>query len=94
MWLRSKAPSRQGKAGSIGSITFRGKSHIETVLYIFEREELMRLKRDFAAFKESGCPEGGIYEGRELHSYPGGRSKTLPERGLTLAFNEIYSIGG
>jgi hypothetical protein len=92
MWLRSKAPNTQGKVVSIGAITFSGESHTEAILYVFEREEFLRLKKDFAAFKKSGVPESGTYEGRELRSYPGGRSDASSEMRLTITFKEIYSI--
>ena len=77
---------------SVGAITFSGGPHTASALYVFEREELLRLKEDFAAFKESGMPEGGVYEARELAPYPGGRSDSSSETGLTLSFKEIYSI--
>ena len=89
MWLRSKAPYARGKAVSVAAITF---SAGESALYVFEREELIRLREDFAAFRRSGEPEGGAYRGRELRPYGLGLSVASPESGLTLTFEEIYSI--
>ena len=92
MWLRSKAPDTRGKVVSVGAITFSGGPHTGSALYVFEREEFLRLKKDFASFKGSGMPEGGTYEARELGPYPGGRSDASSEARLILSFKEISSI--
>ena len=89
MWLRSQAPYARGKAVSVAVITFRAGG---PALYVFEREELVRLRGDFAAFRRSGEPEGGAYRGRELRPYGRGLPVASPEAVLTLTFAEIYSI--
>ena len=93
MWLRSKAPDARGGAASVAAVTFSAGPHAGSALYVFAREEFLRLKRDYAAFRRSGTPEGGTYRGRELRPYRGGRPDSLPEAGLTLIFKEISSIG-
>ena len=92
MWLRSKTPGARGKVVSVGAITYSGGPRTGPALYVFERGELLRLKKDFASFRGSGMPEGGTYEARELGPYPGGRSGASAEAGLILSFKEISSI--